>query len=586
MEVSMENNDKGSQQIRSKRGGFRTMPFIILNETLEKVTNVGLHVNMMFYLMTEYHYDAATGSIIIFLWNALSHFMPTLGAFLSDSYFGRFRVIMCGTLFELLGVIVLWLTAIIHNARPPHCNLYTEACATPSTGQVLFLLSSLVLMAIGAGGIKPCSLAFSADQFNNPENLNNERIMKSFFNWYYVSVGVSVALSVTVIVYIQIKTGWVVGFGITVGLMLFSTFMFFLGSPLYIKTKAEKSLLTGLLQSVVAVWKNRHVPLPPNGSADWHFMEGAKLVEPTHKLRFLNKACIIKNRVKDLDSNGKPINPWNLRTVRQVEELKILIKVIPIWSTSFIVSIIISQYTFLVVQAGTMNRHIIFNFEIPAPNLTVFPIISMTIWITIYDRVLVPLLSKSKHSRIRRGFTLKQRMGIGLALTVIAIAIASQVERKRRSLAIEERLVGNPKGVVNMSVWWLVPQLCITGLAEGFNITAQIEFYYTHFPKTMSSVAMPFFYAGWGIGNVLGSVIVKTVKVVTERRGRNSWLASSPNNSHYDYYYGLLTILGVINLLYFFVCIWTYETTQDVENWDDEFESNSQSNKEVDPRRN
>ncbi|KAI9128555.1 hypothetical protein K1719_000038 [Acacia pycnantha] len=433
---------------------------------------------------------------------------------------------MCGTLFELLGVIVLWLTAIIHNARPPHCNLYTEACATPSTGQVLFLLSSLVLLAIGAGGIKPCSLAFSADQFNNPENLNNERIMKSFFNWYYISVGVSVALSVTVIVYIQIKTGWVVGFGITVGLMLFYTFM------------------------------------------------------------FLNKACIIKNRVKDLDSNRKPINPWNLRTVRQVEELKILIKVIPIWSTSLIVSIIISQYTFLVVQAGTMNRHLIFNFEIPAPNLTAFSIISMTIWVTIYDRVLVPLLSRSKHPRIRRGFTLKQRMGIGLALTVIAIAIASQVERKRRSLAVEERLVGNPKGVVNMSVWWLVPQLCITGLAEGFNITAQIEFYYTHFPKSMSSVAMPFFYAGWGIGNVLGSVIVKTVKVVTERRGRNSWLASSPNNSHYDYYYGLHTILGVINLLYFFVCSWTYGTTQDIENWDDEFESNLQSNKEVDPRRN
>ncbi|XP_028774028.1 protein NRT1/ PTR FAMILY 1.1-like [Neltuma alba] len=585
MEISVE-NDKGTQQIRSKKGGFRTMPFIISNETFEKVANVGLHVNMIIYLMTEYNYDAATGSIIIFLWNALTNFMPMFGAFLSDSYLGRFRVIMCGTLFELLGMIVLWLTAIIRNARPPHCNFYTEACAGPSTGQVLFLVSSLVLMAIGAGGIRPCSLAFAADQMNNPENLNNERIMKSFFNWYYVSVGVSIAVSVTVIVYVQIKTGWVVGFGITVGLMLFSTSMFFLGSPLYVKTKPEKSLLTGLVQAVVAAWKNRHATLPPKGSGDWYFLEGAKLVEPTEKLRFLNKACIIKNRVKDLDSNGTPINPWNLCTVRQVEELKVLIKVIPIWSTGFLVSIIINQYTFLVVQAGTMNRHLIFNFEIPAPNIAVFSIISMTIWITIYDRVLVPLLSKSKHPRIRGGFTLKQRMGIGLFLTVLATAVASQVERKRRSLAIEEGLVGNPKGVVNMSVWWLVPQLCITGLAEGFNIIAQIEFFYSQFPKSMSSVAVSFFYAGWGIGNVLGSVIVKTVKNLTQKGGRHNWLESSPNNGHYDYYYALLTILGVINLLCFFVCSWTYGTTQDIGNWDDEFDSNLQSKKEVDPRKN
>ena len=283
-----------------------------------------------------------------------------------------------------------------------------------------------------------------------------------------------------------------------------------------------------------------------------------------------------------MDSNGKPINPWNLCTVRQVEELKVIIKVIPIWSASILITVIINQYTFLVVQAGTMNRHLLFNFEIPAPNITVFSIISMTIWITIYDRVLVPLLSKSKHPRIRRGFTLKQRMGIGLALSVIATTIASQVERKRRNLAIEEGLIGNPKGVVNMSVWWLVPQLCMTGLAEGFNLIAQIEFYYTEFPKSMSSVAMSFFHASWGIGNVLGSVIVKTVKTSTQRGGKQSWLASSPNNGHYDYYYELLTIFGVINLFYFFVCSWTYGTTRDIENLgDDEFDSNLQSTKEL-----
>jgi len=36
----------------------------------------------------------------------------------------------------------------------------------------------------------------------------------------------------------------------------------------------------------------------------------------------LNKASIIKNREKDLDSDEKPIDPWSLCIVRQMEELK------------------------------------------------------------------------------------------------------------------------------------------------------------------------------------------------------------------------------------------------------------------------
>ncbi|KAK4283821.1 hypothetical protein QN277_000732 [Acacia crassicarpa] len=238
---------------RTKKGGLITMPFIIANEALDKVANVGLYLNMITYLMQDYHYDPASANIILTMWNAVSYFMTIFGAFLSDSCLGRYRVISIAIIFELLGLIVLWLTSIIHNARPPSCNVFTEtACATPTVGQLLFLVSSLLLMAIGSGGIRPCSLAFAADQLNNPENPRNQGIMKSFFNWYYVSVGISVCISTTLIVYYQIKAGWIKGFGLTVGLMLFSIVMFFLGSPLYVKLKANKNLFFGLAQGVAA----------------------------------------------------------------------------------------------------------------------------------------------------------------------------------------------------------------------------------------------------------------------------------------------------------------------------------------------
>ncbi|XP_052115740.1 protein NRT1/ PTR FAMILY 1.2-like [Arachis duranensis] len=563
MEISID-QEKSTQQVTSKKGGVRTMPFIIANETFEKVASVGLHINMVLYLLYEYHFDPATGAIIIFLWNAMSNFMPIFGAFLSDSLLGRFRVIAGGTLMELLGLVVLWLTAIIRRARPPECH--AQACPTPTPPQLLLLISSLALTALGAGGIRPCSIAFGADQINHPENPQNERNMKSFFNWYYVSVGISVMVAVIFIVYIQAKYGWIVGFGIPVGLMIVSATVFFLGSLLYVKVKPNKSLFTGFAQVIAAAWKNRHLALPPNNSeTSWYFKNGSNLVEPTNKARYLNKACMIKNRERELDSDGIPVDPWNLCTVRQVEELKAIIKVLPMWSTGIIVATITSQHSFSVVQAGSMDRHL-FGLELPPTSFSVFLILSLTIWVAIYDRLLIPLLKS-------RALTLKHRMGAGLVLSCLAMVVAALVERKRRNEAIKEGFIDNPKGVVHMSAMWLVPQYCLTGLAEALNAIGQIEFYYSQFPKTMSSIAVALFYLGLGMGNLVASIIVKVVNVGTRRSNGVSWLSTNLNRGHYDYYYALLSILSFINVLYFLLCSWIYGNTQDINNWDDEQEA-------------
>lgn len=190
-------------------------------------------------------------------------------------------------------MIVLWLTAIFPQARPIQCNPYKEKCPPATTAQSMLLLASMGLMSIGSGGVKPCSLAFGADQLDKPDNPNNERVLQSFFNWYYASVGISVIIAVTVIVYIQAKLGWVVGFGVPVGLMFLSTVMFFLGSSLYVKVPANKNLSTGFVQVIAAAWKNRHLALPPKNFDAWYSTKGSKFVTPTDKLRYVNISYII-----------------------------------------------------------------------------------------------------------------------------------------------------------------------------------------------------------------------------------------------------------------------------------------------------
>ncbi|XP_038717078.1 protein NRT1/ PTR FAMILY 1.2-like [Tripterygium wilfordii] len=558
-EPSSDQEEMNPQQTPKRpKGGLITMPFIIANEAFEKVSSYGLMPNMIIYLMRDYRVTVAKGTNILFFWSAATNFMPLLGAFVSDSYLGRFLTIALGCIASFLGTVLLWSTTMIPHIKPPPCDQSTQGCKSPTAGQMTFLISSFVLISIGAGGIRPCSLAFGADQLQNKVNSGNKRILESFFGWYYASSAVAVLIALTGIVYIQDHLGWKVGFGVPAIIMLFSALSFFLASPLYIKRKAKQSLFTGFVQVVVASYKNRKLSFPPlNSKGGYHQKKDSNLVAPTDKLRFLNKACIISNPELDLALDGSASNPWRLCTIEQVEELKALIKVIPIWTTGAIMSINISQNSFPLLQANSMNRHISSGFQIPAASFGMFTIITLTIWILLYDRAILPLASKIKGKPVMLG--VKLRMGLGIFFSFLSMTVSAIVENIRRRRAIREGFANNGQAVLtDMSAMWLVPQHCLNGLAEAFNAIGQTEFYYSEFPRSMSSIASALFGLGMAVANLLASVILSSVDHISSKGGKESWVSNNINRGRYDNYYWVLAILSFINLLYFVVCSWWY----------------------------
>lgn len=538
-------------------GGLVTMPFIIANEALEKVASYGLLPNMILYMMTDYKLGVAQGAYILFFWTAATNFLPILGAFLADSYLGRFLTIGLGSISSLMGMFVLWLTAMIPHVKPPPCTTQMDNCkSTPA--QLTLLISSFALMSVGAGGVRPCSLAFGADQLDRRDNPKNERVLESYFGWYYASAAVSVIIALTVIVYIQDQFGWKIGFGVPALLMLVSASMFLLASPLYVKHQASTSLFSGFVQVIVVAYKNRKLALPPNNSSGgwYHCSKDSELLMPTDKLRFLNKACIIRSPEQDIRPNGLASNPWKLCTVDQVEELKALLKVIPLWSTGIMMSVNVSQSTFQLLQANSMDRHITSNFQLPAGSFGMFVVIALAAWVVLYDRVILPLASKLMGRRVK--LDAKLRMGIGLLLSCMAMIVSGIVESIRRKKAIQQGYLNNGAAVVNMSAFWLVPQYTLSGLAEAFNAIGQTEFYYSEFPKSMSSIASALFGLGMAVANLLASAILGMVDDITSRGGKESWVSSNINKGHYENYYWLLAVLSFVNLFYFLVCSWAY----------------------------
>ncbi|KAL9226831.1 hypothetical protein vseg_002598 [Gypsophila vaccaria] len=513
---------------------------------------------MIVYLMGNYGMKLTTGSNYIYFWGAAMSFAPVVGAFIADSSFGRYRTIGIGSIFSLLGMIFLWFTAIIPGATPCDDESQSDQCGPPTALQLALLISSFTLMAFGAGGVRSASFPFAADQLTSDETEGNASLLESVLNWMQFSSGVAAVVAMTVLVYIQENYGWKIGYGVPVAFMVVGAFSFYVASPMYVKLKAKGGTPATFARVLVAAWKKRHLTLIGRDDLIYHHRKGSRLKVPTNRLRFLDKACIIVNAKEELALDGTVLHPWRLCDVDQVEELKAIIKVLPILSSSIMVSVN-GIAAAGVLQARSMNRHITKNFEVPAGSFGSFLIIVIVLWLVIYDRIIIPLATRIMGKPVH--LSPRTRMGIGLLLFPASVAATAIIEGVRREKAILEGFADNPSGVVDMSAFWLLFHSLFAGIAEAFLVIAQTEFFYMEFPKTMSSVATNIGSLGGSVASLLSSLLMNTVDSITSKGGKDSWVSSNINKGHLDYYHWLLTGLYLLNFFFYLLCSRAYGTS-------------------------
>lgn len=233
--------------------------------------------------------------------------------------------------------------------------------------------------------------------------------------------------------------------------------------------------------------------------------------------------------------------------------MKSLVRVVPIWSSNINVQLSLNQFSFSTLQTQTMDRHIFFSdFEIPAGSFSVFMVITLILWIALYDRAFVPLMER--YTRQQGGLNPVLRMGIGLVLSSTAMTLSAITEGIRRDIAIDQKDVYPQDGPniasVDMSAMWFVPQYVLLGLADAFNAIGLVEFLYSELPKSMSSFVVAIFTLGMAVSGFFGSLIVNVLDSVTSYGGEISWLSSNINKGHLDYYYWLLAFFNILNFLY------------------------------------
>ncbi|CAJ1944020.1 unnamed protein product [Sphenostylis stenocarpa] len=591
---SVENNEKSGavQETKINYRGWKVMPFIIGkhqktckctlhdsmllyldsldsshphhagNETFEKLGTIGTLANLLVYLTTVFNLNSITATNIINIFNGSASLSTLLGAFLCDTYFGRYKTL--GDKLIEQGLLVIQLTAWIKEMHPPTCGRESSTCTGPTTGQMAFLLSGFGLLIVGAAGIRPCNLAFGVDQFN-PNTESGKKGINSFFNWYFITFTFAQMVSLSLIVYIQSNVSWAVGLGIPAALMLFSCTVFYMGSNSYVKVKTTgPAPLTSIVQAIVVATKKRRLHLsqyPPVSHFNYISPQSINSKLPhTSQFRFLDKAAIITAE-DDINPDGSASDPWNLCSMQQVEELKCLVRVIPIWIAGiFFYVAIVQQNTMLVFQALQADRRVLSsNFKIPAASYTIFQMLSLTIWLPIYDRIIVPALQR--FTKKEGGFTILQRMGIGMFLAVLCTMVSGVVEERRRTMALTNPIGIEPrKGAISsMSALWFIPQLTLAGLSDAFTIVGQVEFFYKQFPENMKSIAGSLFFCGLAGSSYLSSLLISIIHKVTDNSATGNWLPQDLNKGRLDYFYYVITALEVFNFGYFILCAKWYK---------------------------
>ncbi|KAE8716635.1 Protein NRT1/ PTR FAMILY 3.1 [Hibiscus syriacus] len=357
--------------------------------------------------------------------------------------------------------------------------------ASKFQGRDTILYLALLLAALGSGGIRPCVSAFWAEQ-SVEEDPRNPNKTWVFFKWYFFALGVAILIALTVIVYIQDHVGWSLGLGITTITMALSVIVFLIGYPLYRNLDPAGSPYTRVLQVCVAAFRKRKIPL---------------ISDP----KVLDKASIVTEEDADAQQN-----------------------------------------TFSLQQGNTMDKHLTKSFEIPSASMSVFAKLSILIVIVLYDRLLVHVAHR--FTGLDRGLNVLQRMAIGFFISILATLVAGFIEVKRKHAALADGLIDSPKSTIPISVFWLVPQYSLHGIAEAFTAIGHLEFFYEA-PESMRSTATALFWTSISAGDYTSTLLVTLVHKYTD------WLPNKNlNKGKLEYFYWLLTALQALNFVYYLIC--------------------------------
>ncbi|XVF50183.1 hypothetical protein PTKIN_Ptkin04bG0075400 [Pterospermum kingtungense] len=543
--------------MRGHHGGMLAASFLLVVEVLENLAFLANASNLVLYLSKFMHYPPSSSATIVTNFMGTSFLLALLGGFLADAFFTTYRLYLTSAAIEFMGLLILTVQAHIPSLKPPTCGLASTEipCQKVNGYKEAMLFTGLYLVALGVGGIKGSLPPHGAEQFDETTPQGRKQ-RSSFFNYYVFCLSCGALIAVTFVVWVEDNKGWQWGFGIATATILTSIPVFLLGLPIYrTKIPAGSPMTTMLKVLAASIYNNCKSTNPSNAvmgmetSPSSYRAESSEGEESSAKVEVSSQTLTEDLKFLNKAKEGKPVSPILQCTVKQVEEVKIVLRIVPIFMCTIMLNCCLAQLsTFSVQQAATMNTKI-GSLKVPPASLPVFPVVFMMILAPTYNHVIIPLARKA--TKTEMGITHLRRIGTGLVLSIIAMAVAALVEIKRKKVAVESGLLDSAHSLP-ITFLWIALQYLFLGSADLFTLAGMMEFFFTEAPTSMRSLATSFSWASLAMGYYLSSVLISVVNNITSTFRGTPWLSGSNlNHYHLERFYWLMCILSSLNFFHY-----------------------------------
>ncbi|XP_017699967.3 protein NRT1/ PTR FAMILY 7.3-like [Phoenix dactylifera] len=548
---------KGRPAIKGKTGGWIAGILLLVNQGLATLAFFGIGVNLVLFLTRVLQQNNADAANAVSKWTGTVYIFSLIGAFLSDSYWGRYKTCAIFQIIFVLGLVLLSLSSHLFLLKPSGCGDEETFCGPHSGPEVDVFYLSTYLVALGNGGYQPNIATLGADQFDTEDPVE-ARSKVSFFSHFYLALNLGSLFSNTFLGYFEDNGMWALGFWASTGSAFMALVLFLGGTPRYRHFKPGGNPFSRLCQVIVAASRKWRVRIPPGGhnlyevdfKEELAVSNGHRRLLHTEGFEFLDRAAFIDS---DLQDQLIPRDPWRCCTITQVEEVKCVLRLIPIWLTTILYSVAFTQMASLFVEQGDAMNTTIAGFEIPPASMSAFDILSVAVFILLNRRLLTPLVSRLKKEP--KGLTELQRMGIGLIVAIIAMVAAGTVEIVR----LKHGCKGCKDDESSLSILWQIPQYMLIGASEVFMYVGQLEFFNDQAPNGLKSFGSALCMASISLGNYVSSLLVTIVMKITTEDNRPGWIPGNLNKGHMDRFYFLLAALTSVDFVLYVACARWYK---------------------------
>jgi proton-dependent oligopeptide transporter, POT family len=447
------------------------VPYIIGNEAAERFSYYGMN-SVLTIFMTKYLVDKmghlsvmppAAAEAWYHTFVVVLYFLPLLGAILADAFFGKFKVVLWLSIVYCLGhgTLALMGSSVAHLIEPRY-----------------LLALGLIMIAMGAGGIKPCVSTNVGDQFGE----TNKHLLPKLFNWFYFSINAGSAVSTLLIPWLL--EPWHASEGFKQGWPVLAAF---LESP-RLHSPDVAFGLPGIFMVIATIFfwmgRKKFVHIPPTGR---EFFDDAMPREK--QMPFL---CVLGLLIV-----GLLIWWWrDLGTWFFAAEIFFIIALV-IWAVRPVLRYIFMPIPFVamfwalwqqnfsswIVQAESMDRRL-FGIEWLSSQIQTVNPIFILIMLPLFSYWLYPLVEK-----LGIKLTPLRKIGAGLFVTAASFFIVAM---------IQTRIDAGAHPTIVWQIWAFV----VLTAGETLVSPTHLEFSYTQGPVKMKSLVMCTYLLAISLGNV------------------------------------------------------------------------------------